>query len=40
MREEHPGVLDREDVNDPLNAPFTMEEMKRAIGKAVKDELC
>jgi hypothetical protein len=35
MREEHPGVLDmREDVNYALNAPFTMAEVKTAIGKA------
>jgi hypothetical protein len=35
MIEEHPGVLDRrKDVSDVLNAPFTMAEVKRAIGKA------
>ena len=28
-RKEHPGVLDsREDVNDVLNTPFTMAEVK------------
>jgi hypothetical protein len=46
MREENPSVLDcREDVNYALNAPFTMAEMKSAIGKAGltspgKDEVC
>jgi hypothetical protein len=46
MKEEHPGVLEwRKDVNDVLNAPFTMAEVKRAIGKAGltppwKDEVC
>ena len=45
MREEHPGVLDRgKDVNDALNAPFTMAEI-RAIGNTGltspgKDEVC
>ena len=45
-REEDPGVLDRrEDVNDALNAPFTMAKIKRAIGKPGltspgKDEVC
>jgi hypothetical protein len=35
MREEHPEVLERrENVNDALNASFTMAEVKRAIGKA------
>jgi hypothetical protein len=46
MREEHLGVLDRrKDVYYPLNEPFTMAEVKRAIGKAGltspgKDEVC
>ena len=45
MREEHPRVLDRRDVNDPLNALFTRAKMKRTIGKAGltspgKDEVC
>jgi potassium voltage-gated channel Eag-related subfamily H protein 8 len=46
MREEHLGELDRgEDVKDVLNAPFTMAEVKMAIGKALltspgKDEVC
>jgi hypothetical protein len=30
VREEHAGVLDkREDVNDVLNAPFTIAEVEK-----------